>query len=167
VTNRNQGNITAAKIGLAQARSQRKAALTELYAELGRAYADITSAYMATSDLQKMVLPGAQEAFTSAQTGYENGKFDYLTVLDSQRTLFSARMQYYDALVDYHRAKAQVEQLIGQSLESLGGQSHDYASMDDYGNDSYRIYNTRSIIASRTTLASAGNHHGNRSPCRS
>jgi cobalt-zinc-cadmium efflux system outer membrane protein len=125
VANRNQGNILAAKATLAQTYRQRTAALTGIRTDLSRAYASLSSAYMAANDLQQTVMPGAQEAFDSAQTGYQNGKFDYLTVLDAQRTLFTARMQYYDAVADYHKAKAKVEQLIGQSLESLGGQSHD------------------------------------------
>ncbi len=125
VTNRNQGSVLAAKAGLARARVQQRAALTRIRAELGRAYASLSSEYMTATDLQQEVLPGAQKAFDSAQTGYVNGKFDYLTVLDAQRTLFAARTQHLEALVEYHQAKADVEHLIGQPLESLEGQNHD------------------------------------------
>ena len=125
VTNRNQGSILAAKAALARARVEQRAALTSIRAELSRAYASLSSEYMTATELQQEVLPGAQEAFDSAQTGYVNGKFDYLTVLDAQRTLFAARTQHLEALVEYHQAKAQVEHLIGQPLESLKGQNHD------------------------------------------
>ena len=58
VTNRNQGNIAAAKVALVRARSQRKAAVTKLRLELGRALAGMSSAYAAASDLRQAVLPG-------------------------------------------------------------------------------------------------------------
>ena len=48
--------------------------------------------------------------------GYRFGKFGYLDVLDSQKTLFEAKGQYLDALADYHKAVADVERLIGEPL---------------------------------------------------
>jgi len=42
-----------------------------------------------------------------------------LTVLDAQRTLLETTNQYLDALRDYHQARAEVEALIGQSLNTL------------------------------------------------
>ena len=119
VTNRNQGNIIAAKAARAQAVSQRTAAVAEIQIKLALAYSDLSSSYDAADDLELTVLPNAQKAFESAETGYQNGKFDYLTVLDAQRTLFTVKNQYINALADFHKAKAQVQQLIGQSLDSL------------------------------------------------
>jgi outer membrane protein, heavy metal efflux system len=116
VHNRNQGQIMEAKVALIQARRQRDAALVQVQADLDRAYTALHNAYNAATDLQQVVLPGAQEAFDMAQTGYEMGKFNYLTVLDAQRTLFEVRSQYRTTLADFHKAKAQIEHLIGQSL---------------------------------------------------
>jgi outer membrane protein, heavy metal efflux system len=116
VHNRNQGQIMEAKVALVQARRQRDAALVQVRTDLDRAYTALHNAYNAATDLQQVVLPGAQEAFDMAQTGYEMGKFNYLTVLDAQRTLFEVRSQYRTTLADFHKAKAQIEHLIGQSL---------------------------------------------------
>ena len=117
--NRNQGAIRAARIGLARAQQQRAASLTDVRTQLVRAYAMLSSAYGAAAELQRAVLPAALEAFDSAQTGYRAGKFGFLVVLDAQRTLFEVRMQHLEALAEYHQARAQVEHLIGQPLESL------------------------------------------------
>jgi len=55
------------------------------------------------------VLPGAEEAFQFARGGYDAGKFGYLEVLDAQRTLFDARRQFNEAVLDYHQQRAVLE----------------------------------------------------------
>ena len=39
--------------------------------------------------LRTDIVPGAQSAYAAATTGFENGKFGFLDVLDAQRTLLS------------------------------------------------------------------------------
>ena len=62
------------------------------------------------------VLPGAQSALDAATEGYRVGKFGFLEMLDAQRSLFEVRGSYIDALVEYHKAVAYVERLIGEPL---------------------------------------------------
>ena len=64
-------------------------------------------------------LPAAQSAFESVRQGYRQGKFDYLEVLDAQRTLFGVRRQQIQALSRYYRARVQVERLVATPLEEL------------------------------------------------
>jgi cobalt-zinc-cadmium efflux system outer membrane protein len=64
-------------------------------------------------------LPGAETAFKAAQKGYRLGKFDYLEVLDAQRTLFSSRTRYIQALARYHRSVADVERLTSTPLSEM------------------------------------------------
>jgi cobalt-zinc-cadmium efflux system outer membrane protein len=61
-------------------------------------------------------LPNANSAFDAASQGYHQGKFEYLVVLDAQRTFFEVRVRYIRALADYHKARADVERLIGQDI---------------------------------------------------
>ena len=65
------------------------------------------------------LLPGAQQAFDAAQTGYLDGKFGYLEVLDTQRTLSEAKSRYLDVLAAYHKAAADVERLTGNPLNTI------------------------------------------------
>ena len=118
MANRNQGAIRAAKFDLAKAYQQRRAAEAATYATFVRAYAALSTAYAEIMDFRNTVLPGAQDAFEAARQGYQEGKFGFLTVLDSQRTLFDTRRQYLDILTDYQRAKAAVESLIGQDINN-------------------------------------------------
>jgi cobalt-zinc-cadmium efflux system outer membrane protein len=116
---RNQGNIKAARYQVNQARQERTAAVTEAYRSLYEAYQQMQTAYFEVHQLQEEVLPGAQTAFEAAQKGYRLGKFDYLEVLDAQRTLFSSRTRYIQALAHYHRSVADVERLTGTSLSKM------------------------------------------------
>ncbi len=64
------------------------------------------------------VLPGAQSAFDAAVKGFELGKFDFLDVLDAQRTLFQARLQHQRALAEAQRAAAEIHRLLGDASET-------------------------------------------------
>ena len=60
----------------------------------------------------------AEEALQSAENAYLRGRFRYLEVLDTQRTLFELRGRYVAALTTYHSAVAHVERLIGEPLDA-------------------------------------------------
>jgi cobalt-zinc-cadmium efflux system outer membrane protein len=66
--------------------------------------------------LREQILPAAEESFEAVNLGYRSGKFGFLEVLDTQRTLFEVRGQYVEALAAYHRAKAEVERVIGSPV---------------------------------------------------
>jgi cobalt-zinc-cadmium efflux system outer membrane protein len=85
---------------------------------LSTAYQRLASAHAEATILKTQVLPGAQRAFDAANQGFRLGKFGFLSVLDSQRTLFDSKSQYLLALTDYHQAVAEVERLIGERLEA-------------------------------------------------
>ncbi len=119
VFNRNQGRILEARYNLAKARGQRRAVEANLYAVLADAYQALSSAFIEATDLKNEVLPGAQSAFDTVRQGYREGKFDYLMVLDAQRTFFYARARYIESLAAYHGAKADVERLIGQRINTI------------------------------------------------
>jgi cobalt-zinc-cadmium efflux system outer membrane protein len=116
---RNQGNIQAAKYQINRVESQREVAVTEVNRALQEAYRTLQASYHEVQQLQEEVLPGAESAFEGIQTGYRQGKFDYLEVLDAQRTLFTSRTRYIQALAEYNRAVAEVERLIGTPLSEI------------------------------------------------
>lgn len=122
VTNRNQGAIQASKFDLAKAHKQRQAAEAATYAAFASAYETLAAAYAEVTDIRNIVLPGARSAFEATRLGYQEGKFDFLSVLDSQRTLFDARQRHLDALASYHSAKAAVESLIARKIEDVAAE---------------------------------------------
>ena len=68
--------------------------------------------------LREQILPGAQSAYDAATKGFELGKFNFLEVLDAQRTLFQARAQYQRALAEAYRAAAEIERVLGGAVAS-------------------------------------------------
>ena len=116
---RNQGNIQEAMYMLAKTEEQRKAVETDLRAGLAEASTKLSSSFSEINILKNDVLPLAKSAFDAAGQGYREGKFEYLMVLDSQRTFFEVRGRYIEALAGYHKARADVERLIGRDLDSV------------------------------------------------
>jgi len=123
---RNQGGILAATAELGKARRQYEAAQVKTLAALSEASSALAAAHEEATILRRDALPKAQRAFQAAQQGYLQGKFDYLHLLDSQRSLFQTQAQYLDSVEAYHRAQADVQRLIGRPLdtETEGGPSH-------------------------------------------
>lgn len=116
---RNQGNTLEAKYKLTKTDEDRKASELQVLTMLAETYRTLSTAYTEATALKNDVLPGAQSAFDAINEGYRVGKFSYLDVLDSQRTLFEARDQYIETLTTYHKAVVNVEQLIGDQLDSI------------------------------------------------
>ena len=88
-----------------------------LGATLVSVYSDFSSAFNEARALKTSVLSGAEDAFRFAREGYEAGKFDYLEVLDAQRTLFDARKQLNQSILDYHNKRAVIERMTAIHAE--------------------------------------------------
>ena len=109
--NRNQGNIQAAREQIGRAGAEQATAASALTAELSTAYQNLSRARAAIGILRDTVLPGAESALKATGEGYEAGRFSYLDVLDARRTISAARIQYLQAISDYHKALHEVEAL--------------------------------------------------------
>jgi cobalt-zinc-cadmium efflux system outer membrane protein len=116
VFDRNQGGILETRYRLAQTEKQRQAAEVRIQNELSDAYRSLSGASFEATALKNEVLPGAQSAFDAASEGYRQGKFNYLDVLDTQRTLIEFKVEHLRALSAYHKAKTDIERLIGEEL---------------------------------------------------
>jgi cobalt-zinc-cadmium efflux system outer membrane protein len=117
VFNRNQGGILEAEHRLTKAEEERRSAEVRIATALNTAYQRLDAAHAEVSALRQEILPGAQSAYDASREGYRLGKFGFLDVLDAQRVLFGAKTQNLLALSDYHKAVAEVERLIGGSLD--------------------------------------------------
>jgi len=119
IFDRNQGNIAEARIRATQARDEQTATDVRLHSGLAQAHQRLTASLQEVSDIQKEILPGAQSALDATTRGFELGKFNFLDVLDAQRTLFLARGQYVRALGEVQRTVADVEAILGPQGSSL------------------------------------------------
>ena len=71
--------------------------------------------------LKSSVIPQAQHAREAAQVGYQGDRGDLLSVIDSQRASVDAELEYYGALADFERARADLERAVGMPVVPGGG----------------------------------------------
>ena len=119
IFDRNQGGIQESRYNLAKGHEEQRATKVRVLTEIADAFAAMASAHARASILGRSVVPEAQKAFDAATAGYNAGKFPYLDVLDAQRTLFDARVQHLEALAECLAAVADIEGLVGQTVESI------------------------------------------------
>jgi outer membrane protein TolC len=62
------------------------------------------------------VIPLAEQALKAATVGYETGKVDFLTLMDSERTLRDVKLRYYEALVQHGVDVADLERIVGATI---------------------------------------------------
>lgn len=113
--NRNQGNLLEALRREDKARDELVATRIALASEAYQVIERVSARRQEVELLRNEVLPGAKSAYDAATIGFENGKFSFLEVLDAQRTFFSAKSQYLNALAALHRAMTDLEGILGQS----------------------------------------------------
>ncbi|SCX37161.1 outer membrane protein, cobalt-zinc-cadmium efflux system [Pseudomonas sp. NFACC25] len=111
--NRNQGNVLAATRRADQARDLRNAAELRLRTETRQALDLWQTANSEVRAFNQQILPAAQRAVDSATRGFEMGKFNFLDVLDAQRTLIAARTQYLAATAQATDAWLRIERIYG------------------------------------------------------
>jgi cobalt-zinc-cadmium efflux system outer membrane protein len=119
LSDRNQGAKQEAVYNLAKSREEKKAAWLKLQNEFNQTYREYANSFHQATSLKNEVLPAAIDMFNAATKGYEQGKMDYLNVLDAQRTLFSTKGEYVNALAECHIRKTELDRLIGQALETI------------------------------------------------
>ena len=112
--NRNQGNLLEALRREDKARDELVATRIALISDAYQVMERLSARRQEAELLRTEVLPGAKTAYEAATIGFENGKFSFLEVLDAQRTFFSAKSQYLNALAEVHRAMTDLEGILGQ-----------------------------------------------------
>lgn len=113
---RNQGNLQEAVSRQYKAQDELVALRAQLEANLGTQYERLSAARQSAESLRSEILPSAQSAFDVANKGFSAGKFGFLDVLDAQRTLFQAKSQYIQALLEAHQAVAEIERILGNQV---------------------------------------------------
>jgi len=111
--NRNQGAVLAAQRRAEKAGAELEATRQRIRAEAMQAHARMQASLQQERLVREDVLPGAQYAADAAMKGFEAGKFNYVEVLDAQRTWVQAQGQHLRAVSDFYRARADLAKLVG------------------------------------------------------
>jgi outer membrane protein, heavy metal efflux system len=64
------------------------------------------------------IIPQAGLQVSSATSAYRVNKVDFMTLLDSQMTLYRYELEYHQALTEYEKSVANLEAVVGKRLET-------------------------------------------------
>ncbi|MFG1344341.1 TolC family protein [Xanthobacter autotrophicus DSM 431] len=120
---RNDGGISEANEQLLRAEAEEAIARSALISQLGRAHDGMKAAFDEITLLRGSTIPGARAAFEGVETGYSEGRYTLLELLDAQSTLTDATLRELDALVSFHTALATLEGLTGRPVTLTKGKA--------------------------------------------
>lgn len=112
VWNRNQGNIRAAKAELGMAIQAVGQSENELAARVAAAYQSYAAARERADVYAKRLIPRAEETYTLSLAAFKGGQFEYLRVIQAQRAIAEARLEYNKSIGEAWRAAAELSGLL-------------------------------------------------------
>ncbi|WP_162532284.1 TolC family protein [Candidatus Scalindua japonica] len=119
IFNRNQGKIIEARALSHKAKDDLEIVRNQLLLQLSNAF----SLYISTREQARFfvdtIIPQAEESLKLARQGYEHGEFDYLQVLDAQRTLAITKVSYLKILNELFSSITEIEKLVGVKISDI------------------------------------------------
>lgn len=116
VWDQNLGNITAAGEERAKVEAERAASRAALILTLAKAYDTQSGALREIEILRHSALPNARRAVETIESGYSQGRFTLLEVLDVQSTSAQVALREQEALISFHTSVATIQGLTGISF---------------------------------------------------
>ena len=110
--NKNQGNIMAANASVRRSMANRLAVQQELTKQLADAITRQRVAERAVKNYEEGILPDAMRTLELVQKAYARGQFEISRLLQTQRTVFEANIDYISALENRLNAAADIAGLL-------------------------------------------------------
>ncbi len=108
VWNRNQGNIRTAQAEVGAAVLDVARVENDLTERLAAAFRTYTAAKQRAGRYNSAILPRAEETYDLSVKAFKGGQFEYLRVLQAQRAVAEARLEYNRALGEGWRAAGEI-----------------------------------------------------------
>jgi cobalt-zinc-cadmium efflux system outer membrane protein len=109
---RNQGNVRAAQADLGSASNEVGRVENSLQEKLAAAFREYGAATQRVERYRKQVLPRAKETYDLSMQAYRGGQFEYLRVLQAQRTMAEARLELVRALAEAWKGASAISALM-------------------------------------------------------
>jgi cobalt-zinc-cadmium efflux system outer membrane protein len=106
-----QSAIAEARIRLDQSQIEKQAVERRLRADLTQALHDHEMALEEVRLLNESALPAAREAVAAVEEGYRLGKFEFLTLLDAQRTYAELQRRFIEAVASGLNATIEIDRI--------------------------------------------------------
>ena len=112
----NQGNIAAARSRVRQAEENYHMVKTHLSGEVYSLAGQYDKVSLQVEEFRDHALPDAERVLELVRTGYREGTFSQIEVLDAQRSVAELRTAYLEYLSELNQLSAALESLAGESL---------------------------------------------------
>jgi len=112
ILDRGKGKQQEAQANVSVAEAELAAVLHQLQQEWANAHRRYRTAVQQVNNYRERLLPKASEALRLVQTGFEEGKFGFIDLVDTQRTTAEARLAYQQKLLEMNIAQAELEALL-------------------------------------------------------
>jgi cobalt-zinc-cadmium efflux system outer membrane protein len=112
--NKNQGAINAAEANVVRAGHAARKIELDLVRQLAAATGRFEAAQQQVTKFEKSILPKANESVRLTQQAFEQGQFDLMRVLQSQRVLIESELNYLTAQEARWTSAAEISGLLQQ-----------------------------------------------------
>jgi cobalt-zinc-cadmium efflux system outer membrane protein len=99
--------------------SRRRDLTNQVLDQVQRQYERVLVAARTEEIYQGTLIPQTTERIAAARAGYQTGMVDFLTLIDSLRSLEDVRLERDRAVRDYQQALADLERAVGHPLSNL------------------------------------------------
>lgn len=115
IIDRSKGKKQEAQANVRIAEANQVAIEQRLLRAWGTASKRFRTAIEQVANYRERILPKATEALRLVQTGFEQGKFGFIDLLDTQRTTAEVRLAYQQKLLELNVAQAELESLLARN----------------------------------------------------
>jgi cobalt-zinc-cadmium efflux system outer membrane protein len=115
VLDQNRGGIREAQEAAQKTEAERAINRQTLIGIVGKAHDTASSALAQIDLLRRVILPAARRTLATVESGYDQGRFTALEILDAYQKVADAELMEHDALASLHTALATIEGLTGSS----------------------------------------------------
>jgi cobalt-zinc-cadmium efflux system outer membrane protein len=112
ILDRGKGRQQEARANVNVAEAELHAVQQQLQREWANAQKRYRAATAQVANYRERMLPKAAEALRLVQTGFEQGKFNFIDLVDTQRTTAEAHLAYQGKLLELNIAQAELEALF-------------------------------------------------------
>jgi cobalt-zinc-cadmium efflux system outer membrane protein len=118
VLNTGKGREREANANVTAATAQRQSVQQQLLRELAGARERYRTATEQVTRYRERILPKAEEALRLVQSGFDQGKFSFIDLMDTQRTDAEAHLTFQEKLLEFNLAQAELEALLQPQMHS-------------------------------------------------
>lgn len=112
---RGEGRKQEARANLSIADAELTSVELQLLREWGAVSQRLRTAIEQVASYRERILPKAERALELVRGGFDQGKFDFIDLLDTQRTTAEARLAYQQKLLELNISQAELEALMASA----------------------------------------------------